>query len=96
MTHAGGTQLLLDNCVMSSAFWTGDQGICEWDRHSPIDLLRCSTNGGTVKGNFLPLGGFEHYVLSLGTESYICHRWSEGCPMVLGQEGMFFAWRYLP
>lgn len=56
MTHAGGgTQLLLDNCVMSSAFWTGDQGECEWDKHSHIDLLRCSTNGGTAKGSFLPL-----------------------------------------
>lgn len=67
MIHAGGTQLLLDSCIMSSAFWTGDQGICAWDRHSPIDLLRCSTNGGTAKGNFLLLAGFEDHVLSLGT-----------------------------
>lgn len=48
------------------------------------------------RATFCLLGGFEHYVLSLGTESCICHRLSEGCPMVLGQEGMFFAWCYLP
>lgn len=84
MTHAGGTQLLLDNCVMSSAFWTGDQGICEWDRHSPIDLLRCSTNGGTVKGNFLPLGGFEHHVLCLGTVCLVS--------VIGGQNGVPWCW----
>lgn len=41
--------------------------ILDWDSYSSIDLLRCSTNGGTAKGNFLLLAGFEDHVLSLGT-----------------------------
>lgn len=84
MTHAAETQLLLDNCIMYSAFWTGDQGIREWDRHSLIDLLRFSTNGGTVKRNFLLLGGFEDHVLSLGTVCLVS--------VIGGQEAVPWCW----